>query len=64
VLAATSVCALDTRRVVRSGIIGQGARLAQRRFAARVRSESEGIGLGEAQVRQLDRFLEDGLDSV
>ena len=46
-------------------IIGQGARLpSQRRFAARARSESEGISLSAAEMRQLDRYLDQGLDAV
>lgn len=55
----------DRAETLFDAIVGQGARLpSQRRFSARARSESEGIGLSEAQVRQLDRFLEHGLDSV
>ena len=46
-------------------ILGQGARLpSQRRFRARERSEREGISLSGAEVRQLDRFLDQGLDAV
>ena len=46
-------------------ILGQGARLpSQRRFAARARSEAEGIGLSTAEVEQLDRFVRLGLDAV
>lgn len=46
-------------------IVGQGARLpSQRRFAARARSQSEGIELTAAEVSQLDRLLELGLDAV
>ncbi len=46
-------------------IAGQGARLpSQRRFVARARSESEGIALTAAEIEQLDRLLEKGLDAV
>lgn len=46
-------------------ILGQGARLpSQRRFAARAQSESRGIGLSAAELDQLDRFLEHGLDGI
>lgn len=46
-------------------IVGQGARLpSQRRFAARARSHGEGITLSAAEVEQLDRFLELGLEAV
>lgn len=46
-------------------ILGQGARLpSQRRFAARARSEAEGIYLTNAEMAQLDRLLDLGLDAV
>jgi delta1-piperideine-2-carboxylate reductase len=46
-------------------IVGQGARLpSQRRFLARARSMNEGISLSHAEMQQLDRFAELGLDSV
>ncbi|WP_024312248.1 Ldh family oxidoreductase [Sinorhizobium medicae] len=46
-------------------IVGQGARLpSQRRFAARAKSEAEGITLTAAEVEQLDRLLTLGLDAV
>ncbi len=46
-------------------IIGQGARLpSQRRFAARKKSESEGISLTAVEMEQLDRLLAQGLDAV
>lgn len=46
-------------------IVGQGARLPSgRRFAARAKSESEGITLTEAERSSLDRLLEKGLDAV
>lgn len=46
-------------------IVGQGARLpSQRRFAARAKSEAEGIALTAAEMEQLDRLLEKGLDAV
>jgi delta1-piperideine-2-carboxylate reductase len=46
-------------------IVGQGARLpSQRRFLARARSKNEGISLSYAEMQQLDRFAELGLDSI
>ncbi|MFC3076199.1 Ldh family oxidoreductase [Shinella pollutisoli] len=46
-------------------IVGQGARLpSQRRFAARAKSEREGIVLTATETEQLDRLLEKGLDAV
>ncbi|MBO1326568.1 Ldh family oxidoreductase [Acetobacter sp. TBRC 12305] len=46
-------------------IAGQGARLpSQRRFAARAKSEAEGIVLTQAEIAQLDRLLALGLDAV
>ncbi|MCP8894841.1 Ldh family oxidoreductase [Shinella daejeonensis] len=46
-------------------IVGQGARLpSQRRFAARARSASDGIALTAAEIAQLDRLLEKGLDAI
>jgi delta1-piperideine-2-carboxylate reductase len=46
-------------------IVGQGARLpSQRRFLARAKSKNEGISLSYAEMQQLDRFAELGLDSV
>lgn len=46
-------------------IVEQGARLpSQRRFLARAKSESGGIGLSHAEMEQLDRFLKHGLDAV
>jgi delta1-piperideine-2-carboxylate reductase len=46
-------------------ILDQGARLpSQRRFAARARSEAEGIPLTADEMAQLDRLLEFGLDAV
>lgn len=46
-------------------IAGQGARLpAQRRYVARAKSEAEGIHLNAAEMEQLDRLLELGLDAV
>lgn len=48
-----------------AAIEGQGARLpSQRRFAARATSEARGITLSAAEVAQLDRLLEQGLDAV
>lgn len=46
-------------------IAGQGARLpSARRFSARATAEAEGIDLTEAEIAQLDRFLDLGLDAV
>lgn len=48
-----------------AAIEGQGARLpSQRRFAARARSETDGITLTEAEAAQLARFVETGLEAV
>lgn len=48
-----------------AAIQGQGARLpSQRRFAARQKALAEGIALTGAEVAQLDRLLELGLDAV
>ncbi len=46
-------------------IVGQGARLpSQRRFAARVVSERDGITLSSSERAQLDRLEAEGLDAV
>lgn len=46
-------------------IEGQGARLpSQRRFAARSRALADGVALNEAELAQLERFLDLGLDAV
>lgn len=46
-------------------ILGQGARLpSQRRFAARERSEAEGIVLDAAEIELLERLRRDGLAAV
>jgi LDH2 family malate/lactate/ureidoglycolate dehydrogenase len=46
-------------------ITGQGARLpSQRRFAARQKSEAEGITLSAAEMEQLDRLLDKGLAAI
>lgn len=46
-------------------IVGQGARLpSQRRFAARIKSEAEGISLTAAEIAQLDALLAGGLAAV
>ena len=51
--------------VLFEAIVGQGARLpSQRRFAARKKSETEGITLTVAETEQLDRLLALGLDAV
>ncbi|MFT8675769.1 MAG: Ldh family oxidoreductase [Acetobacter sp.] len=51
--------------VLFEAIAGQGARLpSQRRFAARVKSEAEGITLTAAEIEQLDRLQTLGLDAV
>lgn len=56
---------LARAEVLLEAIVGQGARLpSQRRFAARARSENDGISLTSVEMRQLDRFLEHGLDCV
>ncbi|CAN7263188.1 Ldh family oxidoreductase [Rhizobium sp. LjRoot30] len=51
--------------VLFEAIVGQGARLpSQRRFAARKTSESQGITLSAAEMQQLERLLDKGLDAV
>ena len=51
--------------VLFEAIVGQGARLpSQRRFAARRTSESEGVTLSAAEIQQLERLLDKGLDAV
>lgn len=56
---------LERAELLFDAILGQGARLpSQRRFAARARSEAEGIALSEAEITQLDRLLDLGLDAV
>ena len=46
-------------------IAGQGARLpSERRFAARAKSEAEGIRLTAAEMAKLDRLLALGLEAV
>ena len=46
-------------------IQGQGARLpSQRRFAARARSQTDGVDLTQAELAQLDRFLALGLEAI
>lgn len=46
-------------------IQGQGARLpSERRFAARVRAETDGITLTAAEADQLDHLLAEGLDAI
>lgn len=46
-------------------IVGGGARLpSQRRFAARKVSETDGIKLTAAEIEQLDRLMDKGLDAV
>jgi LDH2 family malate/lactate/ureidoglycolate dehydrogenase len=48
-----------------AAIAGQGARLpSARRFTARAKAEAQGIDLTEAEVAQLDRFLDLGLDAI
>lgn len=55
----------DRAEALLGAILGQGARLpSQRRFAARARSEAEGITLTGAEFAQLDRFESLGLDAV
>jgi delta1-piperideine-2-carboxylate reductase len=51
--------------VLFDAILGQGARLpSQRRFAARIKSQADGIFLTAAETAILDRLLEQGLDAV
>lgn len=51
--------------VLFEAIVGQGARLpSQRRFTARTASQTDGITLTAAEIEQLDRLLEKGLDAV
>ncbi|AHG48541.1 oxidoreductase (plasmid) [Rhizobium leguminosarum bv. trifolii CB782] len=46
-------------------IVGSGARLpSQRRFAARQKSETEGVALTAAELELLDRLFEKGLEAV
>lgn len=46
-------------------IVGGGARLpSQRRFAARLISETDGVALTAAEMEQLDRLSEKGLDAI
>jgi LDH2 family malate/lactate/ureidoglycolate dehydrogenase len=48
-----------------AAIAGQGARLpSARRFTARAKAEAQGIDLTEAEVAQLNRFLDLGLDAI
>lgn len=48
-----------------SAIKGQGARLpSERRFAARAQAVAQGITLSAAEVDQLDRLLDQGLDAI
>ncbi|EYD77465.1 Ureidoglycolate/malate/sulfolactate dehydrogenase family [Rubellimicrobium mesophilum DSM 19309] len=56
---------LARAEVLFDAILGQGARLpSQRRFAARARTEVEGIPLTAAELEQLDRFARLGLDAL
>lgn len=51
--------------VLFEAIVGGGARLpSQRRFVARKKSETEGVSLTAAEIEQLDRLLEKGLDAI
>lgn len=55
----------DRAETLLQAITGQGARLpSERRYAARARSEAEGITLSAAEVAMLDRLLDLGLDAV
>jgi len=46
-------------------IVGQGARLpSQRRYAARAKSEADGIALTDAEIKQLERLFALGLEAV
>lgn len=54
----------DRAEALFEAIAGQGARLpSQRRFAARQKSDAEGIELTKLEVDILDRLLEGGLDA-
>lgn len=56
---------LERAEALFDAIAGQGARLpSQRRYAARARSEVEGIALTAAEIEQLDRLLAQGLAAV
>lgn len=56
---------LERAEALFDAIAGQGARLpSQRRYAARARSEVEGIALTAAEMEQLDRLLAQGLAAV
>nr|WP_314090825.1 Ldh family oxidoreductase [uncultured Shinella sp.] len=51
--------------VLFEAIVGGGARLpSQRRFVARKKSETEGVSLTAAEIEQLDRLLDKGLDAI
>jgi LDH2 family malate/lactate/ureidoglycolate dehydrogenase len=51
--------------VLFEAIVGQGARLpSQRRFAARAKSEAEGVVLNKSEIEQLDRLLALGIDAI
>ncbi|WEK52692.1 MAG: Ldh family oxidoreductase [Candidatus Kaistia colombiensis] len=51
--------------VLFEAIAGQGARLpSQRRYAARAKSDAEGVALTATEMEQLDRLLTLGLDAV
>jgi delta1-piperideine-2-carboxylate reductase len=55
----------DRAEVLFDAILGQGARLpSQRRFAARAKSEVDGITLTAAEMEQLERLHTLGLDAV
>lgn len=55
----------DRAETLLTAITDQGARLpSSRRFAARARSQAEGITLSAADVQLLDRLLDQGLDAV
>jgi LDH2 family malate/lactate/ureidoglycolate dehydrogenase len=55
----------DRAETLLQSITNQGARLpSARRFAARARSEAEGITLSQANVDMLDRLLDLGLEAV
>ncbi len=56
---------LERAEALFDAIAGQGARLpSQRRYAARARSEMDGITLTETEMEQLDRLLALGLEAV
>ena len=55
----------ESAEILFGAISGQGARLpSSRRYAARTKSEADGIMLSEAEMTMLDNFLAQGLGAV